>query len=333
MKTKLSFFILIIPLLFTGCWDLVEIENRSYVINMGIDINDDGKYKVTYGMAWNNDKEKKGSVRSVEGENLSYIIENSDITLDKETYLGHTKTIILGEETVKNKNIFSEILSTLKRNREMTSKALVMECEGKAEDAVNVISEEKQMYIWNFYRTNAKNMGHIEKTTLEDVTTEIENNGITVIPYIKVNGEEIEFSGCGIISEGVLKKNFDKHESEIIYLLKGYGDGALLKGNDFTLRIIDNKRNVKVKENKCQLLLNLSAEIIYSDKEIDSEQKEKEFESEIQDFIEKEILTLPDGDYFDISKYLIKMESVNINNVRYKDFEIMPKVRLKIKSV
>ena len=155
MKNKCCIFILLLPLFLTGCWDLVEIENRNYVINLGID-NDAGEYTVTYGLAWSDDEEHTGSLKTVKGVNLAYLLENTDISSEKQTFLGHAKTLILGENILKDEILFEKVINTLKNNDEISSKILIMECQGKGSDAVKAINEEKQMYIWNFYRTNAE---------------------------------------------------------------------------------------------------------------------------------------------------------------------------------
>ncbi|MBQ2680231.1 MAG: hypothetical protein IJF98_08540 [Firmicutes bacterium] len=332
MKNKIYFLFLLIPLFLTGCWDLAEIENRNYVINLGID-NENDEYIVTYGLAWNDDETHLGSVKTASGENLSFLIENADISSEKSTFLGHAKTLILGENVLKDKDMLQEVISTLKNNKDLSSKVLIMECHGKASDAVNAISEEKQMYIWNFYRTNANNMGHIQKTTFDNIKAQMETGGTAIIPFIKVENDEIIFYGCGIISDGILQKNFNQRESEFIYILNGCGKGSLFEEEDYLFKVSENKRKIKNENGILKIILNMKGKVIYNKNEVSPEEIESKLETEISDFMKKEVFVLPNGDYLDIGKYLIKDGGRNINNIRYADYNIIPVVHIQFENV
>ena len=332
MKSKGILLVLLIPLLLTGCWDLEEIENRDYVINLGIDYEND-EYSVTYGLAWSDDENHLGSVKTVKGENLPFILENSDISSEKSTFLGHTKTLILGENVLRDKSVLDEVIFALKNHNELSSKVLTMECEGRASDAVNAISEEKQMYIWNFYRTNADEMGHIQRTTFENIEAQLQNSGTAIIPVIKIKNDEIIFSGSGIISEGFLQKNYDQRGSEFIYILNGFGKGSLFEEDGYILKITGNKRKIENADGMIKLIFNMKGEVIHYSNEISIKEIESALENELFNFIKKEILTLPPGDYLDIGKYIIKNSGRNINSIRYADYNITPVVHIKPDNV
>ena len=89
----------------SGCWDDKEMEDRSYIITMGIDKStEDGRYLLTLAPAQlssmssgeessNNEAPEKGIV--VKGDTIASAVRQADTYSSRQVYLGQLKIKIL----------------------------------------------------------------------------------------------------------------------------------------------------------------------------------------------------------------------------------------------
>lgn len=119
---KLLLFLVIVCLL-TGCWDQEELEDKSYVIGLGIDhSNHEGKIKVTMLLAnpevgsmqgGGGSTEKPREIITFDANNLIAAKGTANAIISRDISYELLKIIIVSEEYAKDKNfvaIFSDVL-------------------------------------------------------------------------------------------------------------------------------------------------------------------------------------------------------------------------------
>ncbi|MDK2805992.1 MAG: spore germination protein [Thermoanaerobacterium sp.] len=148
-KIKVYVLLLLILSLLTGCWDKVEIEDRAFVMAIGIDTSKQAKnYIVTFqfpnvkqvssgaggsGGGGGGGGQPNFSISEV-GDTVFSASRHISTRLDKRLFLGHTKAVILGKDVVSDRNKFLEVLDTLDRSYELSRKLRLLVADGKAQD-------------------------------------------------------------------------------------------------------------------------------------------------------------------------------------------------------
>lgn len=241
---------LLICVLFTGCWDKADMEDRSYVITLGIDkyepkekekIEDEteNKFNLSLGIAGLSEmaENKKGGENDekkaveIAGQTISSAIKAADMYSSRRIYLGQLKTVVFGEEILKDKEVFKEALEALEKNQEVSTKAIILATEGKAVDYVNAILKENDssgLFIWDFYKNIAENVATTGHLDLENVLVDLRSTGNTVIPRIKVEDEKTKLGGGALISEYTLCGIFKDLEERGYLWIKGRAEGAIV---------------------------------------------------------------------------------------------------------
>jgi spore germination protein KC len=114
-------------LLFTGCWDRVEVEEMAYVMAIGIDKGKGDHYNITYQIA----NPQVGTTQSAESQNepASEIItvvapgvisarDTANVSVSRRITFSHTKLLIVSEELAKSEK-FPNIIYSLLRDTEI----------------------------------------------------------------------------------------------------------------------------------------------------------------------------------------------------------------------
>ena len=114
MKWLKQCIIFLAVCLLCGCWDNREMEDRSYIITMGIDKNQkDGRYVLTLapaqlsatGSQEENTQQTKEKAIAVTGDTLASAIRQADTYSSRQVYLGQLKTVVLGKEILKDEKL------------------------------------------------------------------------------------------------------------------------------------------------------------------------------------------------------------------------------------
>lgn len=124
MKRIIVFLLIINLILLTGCWDMIEINERSFPYSVGVDLNHDGedKYVVTFSHPNINaigDKAIEDDlihVISSNGNSIFDATEHLSSELYQPFYFKHLKVVIMSHEVAQNKQLLLEILDGIQRD-------------------------------------------------------------------------------------------------------------------------------------------------------------------------------------------------------------------------
>ncbi|WP_338450995.1 Ger(x)C family spore germination protein [Niallia oryzisoli] len=168
MKRKESSFLIIFLLIFllTGCWDKKEVEERSYVIAIGLDLptglDIEKEQAIDVTLQFSNPKLNVKGVSPSGGEEMKNAISltapdfvtarnmaNSFVT--REISFSHNKVLIVSEELAKTE-IFYRLLTTAFKDREIRRETRIIVTEGKASEFIAKNKPEMMIRPHRYYQ-------------------------------------------------------------------------------------------------------------------------------------------------------------------------------------
>lgn len=224
------FLLLSCVVLLAGCWDRMEVEERSTVLGLAVDIaeeeNEDainhpedadiptteaGMIEVTaqlavpgqipLGPSQGGDSGPQDSVWVVKavGHTLSEAVINLQQQLSSTIFLGHLKIFIISDEVARNG--IDEIIDFMKRNAEVRRDAWLLVNGNRADETLEVAPKLERipaLYLSNMLDNSIK-MGKLPKVRAGRFWIALENDGMDgYLPYITVKSKEnIQVSGVG----------------------------------------------------------------------------------------------------------------------------------------
>lgn len=267
-KIVLFTFIIVLMLLYTGCNDATEIEDKKFAMSVGIDLAKE-KLKVTYEFpSLKESTDKKEEEGSKKNNNLfqaavggyyeaeKQFNKNSDKVLDYK----HLKALIIGRELLENEEKLEEYILYIEKNSLYPWNTLVFAGEGTAEGLYagsNKIDKSLGEYLDKMY-ANGKGSEKEEMITLRDLMHHYySKDKILLIPAITA-GEGT--GGKPVIAKYKLMKNFqyvsdlDLEERELELIGNGKGKQKAFEvqvGKElYVVEISKIKRRVSIKEQK-----------------------------------------------------------------------------------
>ena len=192
----------------TGCWDRVEIENRAFVVAIGID-NKDGEYAVSLTVPLlqkDSEEEKEGEphrIKTATGQTVTEALKKLDAKTDKTLYYGQAKLLILGNDLLSNADMTSSVINAMKNKSDIDLRINVLAAEGSAKDILEAKPPGETLpglYVADIYRNKNKLGGASFALDLERLSTSY-NDG-AVIPIIaqeECEGSPLKLDGAAAI--------------------------------------------------------------------------------------------------------------------------------------
>ncbi|HHW57601.1 MAG TPA: Ger(x)C family spore germination protein [Clostridia bacterium] len=258
MKKKLKIVILwvLISMILTGCWDKIEIEDRAFVMAIGIDLSSSNKrYVVTFQFpnaaqiakgtsGGGGGSEKPSFAVSEVADTIFSASRHISTRIDKALYLGHTQAIIFGKDVVENRDRFQEVLDSLDRSYELSRKVYLLVTPQKAQD---ILLKKYEMepntgaYIRDIFK-HYNRTSIFPKIDYNKITKSFhETNGNAIIPKIIAGKNEIKIAGSAIIKDYKLAGWMEDDENMGYMWLT-----ELVKGGDVTITVPGDEEDIKV---------------------------------------------------------------------------------------
>jgi Ger(x)C family germination protein len=244
---------ILIPLLsmalLSGCWDKVEIENRAFVVAMGIDKGENENYAITLSIPILNkedEDEKPAHVNTAEGETLLAALKKLDAKNDKNLYYGQTKLVVLGTEILENKELLEAAINTLEDKLEATRRIHVVAA--KSPEKILATKPPGEIlpgsYIPNMYRDKDKIGGASFTLDFERLSTK--SSKVAIVPKIEAEEDELKLSGAAVLENSKKTGLLSPEE------LQGYL-WAFCGGNQGAVITAENNSSLAVEKHKTQI--------------------------------------------------------------------------------
>lgn len=325
--SKMCILLAVCCILLTGCWDKMEIDDRNYVISMGIDkyeeqdksqkidskSNDENKYTISLGMAelekssggQNNENEEKG-VKLLSGSTLAGTMKLSDLFSSRQTYFGQTKVIVFGERLLEDSKLFREALDVLERNQDINMKIIVLAAKGKASDVINSVSganDPTGLFIWDFYKNNSKEVAATTKLDFETLLISLRRNSNAMIPLADTKDKTLLLGGSALIKNYQLCGYLDENEERGSLWIEGDAEGAVLEAIyeniNIPMRVIKNSSDISFIERNQNIICNIDISVkgnvegfIVDDVGIFNDKTIEEIEDVFEEMVKKEVINV-----------------------------------------
>lgn len=325
MKNKiylaLVLIILVLPL--SGCWDKVELENRGFVISLGVDklkedkMNENlktvypNRYKITIGLpklsSFGSKDGGGGDESKIIRKNLAPTVPGGMITANENVSerldFSHTKVIVFGSDLLKDEQLLKEALDGLERVPDINRKILVVATGGEAEKILEAKSGNQPMvglFVTKFYENNTKMAATTFKENLEKLIRQFRNNGCGIIPRIEIKDEEVSLEGAALIANYKLVGWLEpKDVTQLLFLREeGLGVELLTEFKDILLKFRVLKQDAKFDFSKVNdtlkltISLNINGEIeeyIMSNQNLFDDNLLQQFEDLFEQQVNKDV--------------------------------------------
>ncbi len=238
-KISLLIIVLTVAVLITGCWDMIEINQRLFPYSVGVDKDGDGaRLKVTISypninaIGKNASQEDSIYIVSASADSVFEGARELSTRLPYPFYFKHLRVLVFGEELAGDGKLVKEILDGMARDFIINKKIRLVVAEGKAEDIL-------------MFKPNAKKQGVIEGAllsmlskdkkiatytpqTLTEFIQSTDLNNIALMPKAKTKEDEIKLFGGCIFKDYACIGDLDEKENRVVALVTGKENKALL---------------------------------------------------------------------------------------------------------
>jgi Ger(x)C family germination protein len=233
-------------IIFAGCWDSKEIENRAFVVAMGVDHNEDG-YAVTLSIPIitdSADDEIPAHIKTAEGKTITEALKKLDAKNDKSLYYGQTKLVVLGTGILENEQYLSEAVNTLKNKLEAPRRIHVL----AADEPQEILSAKPPgeimpgSYVSDIYRDKEKIGGRSFVLDFERLSNATE----AIIPKIHNTDDELRLAGAVVLPH--MKDLTPKELQGLLWSFQNGNRGAVVTAQNLSLKVEKHKTNLYFQE-------------------------------------------------------------------------------------
>ena len=232
MKKRILVLIIITSLiLITGCWDMVEINQRLYPYSVGIDLNhgEGGDYIVTIsyininGIGKNATQEERVFIVSTPASSIYEASKILTTEVPYPFYFKHLRVLILGSDLAQDEHHVKQIIDGLSRDFQINKKLKIAMADGEAKAILESVPKSlKQEEIEGTLFALLQDTGHTARYTSKTLTDLIQgmDQGEVIVPRIKVDGQDIKVYGGCIVKNYKAIGYLNELESRAISFIK-----------------------------------------------------------------------------------------------------------------
>lgn len=242
--------LLTVACLLSGCKDMTQIENRDFILAMGIGFEQE-EYKITYSrpdlsaLTGQAVGEEEQFLVTYTGQNMIDTENKYKKSFDKQLDLRHLKVIILDYTIGNNEGKLEELLSYMENKYEISRNTLVFYTMDPADSLLELDKNSSGSIgenIEQMYQNNA-DYREVAKTTIGDlINGKYQLEKTHLIPNLQVVEEGIALSGVALFSKNKYISLLEKEN--FIYLTFLFGKG---QGENIT---IENNQVIQIKNIK-----------------------------------------------------------------------------------
>ncbi len=233
MKKKTLLLIMVTSIIFlTGCWDMVEINQRIFPYSIGVDINeggDGGKYLVTISYPNINAIGKNASQKEqlyAISTTATSIFEGSRhlaTRVQYPFYFKHLRVLVLGEDLAKDEVLVRQVMDGLNRDFAISKKVQMVVVEGKAKDLIETKTKRQEVIEGRIFALlkNDKTSARFTSQTLTDFIKSTDANGVALVPKAVGKKDEAKISGGALFKKYKFIGYIGELENRAISMVKG----------------------------------------------------------------------------------------------------------------
>jgi len=254
-------------------WDRTEMEDRAFVVTIGIDKGEDAPFEVTMSIldaeAMEGGEEAPRVLRHATGDCPASAMGQIGATISRSVYFGHTKAIIIGKGVLNDADKMQKTVDALSRNNDINMRTVVMATDKRAAEIMEAKPEAHQMlgiYLAGFYsKANTNAAALVVKADLEQLAADFRNSGTTIIPKVTLEGEgddaEIKIGGVALLKNQSLAGFIDEEQMAGYLWIKENAQGLQLTADSATIKIERSKPKIRFIEENGRLICNIKVDV------------------------------------------------------------------------
>ena len=282
MKKKVAILLLFISLILTGCWDKIEINERGFILGLGIDKLPDKEKKEKYdaikvelkypnvamlGMKQSMSKDpsfyKEGN-----GESFNTIIGEIETLAPFKLELSFVKVIVLGKDIIKDDKLFRDVLDGIEREKHFSRKIYLLSAKDEAQSIIKCKPKE-QPIIGLYFRDvlrHAVKEGRVVDSNLNIISKNLQEGRDTILAKVENKGNsDVDINGASIIKNFKYVGDLNDRESRIYNLIVKDNNNIVdihVKKDDVPISYEINRtsRKMKISEKSDALVMDLRIE-------------------------------------------------------------------------
>lgn len=297
MKLRRMVSLLLICILLGGCWDKVEIDKKSIVSIIGIDVGEDickqkemekfkpdepytalemKKIHLTLGapdiskLGPDKGATAEGIYINSDGYSMQDALTKASRKSSRDIKFSHTKLLVLSSELMSYPDIAKEIIDYLQREPSLNRMMYVVLAEGRPEEYIKykpTMEKNIEGYISGLIENSNRNE-NILPITLNEFLILLSENGNALLPrmVMEKDKKELNIAGVSIIKDYAVKGSLTPSETGNLEMLRGTlkgGKRVIFLNNhplDFVISDLDRKISVDNKNGNLSFNINIRLE-------------------------------------------------------------------------
>lgn len=224
----------------TGCWDMVEINQRLFPYSIGVDLNEGegARYVITISypninaIGKNATQKDRVYIVSTIASSVFEGIRQLYTRLPYELYFKHLRVVVLGKNLIEDEKAIREIMDGMNRDFIINKKVRLVVAEDKAKDLLLFVPEAKRQEvidgtIFTMLR-ESKDTSRYTPKTITDFISDTDISNVTIVPRAIPNEDDIKFFGGAVFKDYSFIGNIGEIDNRGILLMKGKVKKALI---------------------------------------------------------------------------------------------------------
>lgn len=196
--------LLLVPTLLVGCWDSIEINNRSVILEFAIDKNIEHEYNPNIPLDNQNiynivytipDMAKLSGTESlakdmetsivVQAPTIATSIDNLETKTRNTISFSHVKGLMIGESLLKDPDLFKQVIDSISRDRLLARNIPLLAVKGDVTKIVTIENTQQPitgLYIMNYFNNKERPRSYFKTQLLGNFITDIQDTGVATMP-------------------------------------------------------------------------------------------------------------------------------------------------------
>lgn len=315
MKKTLMTVLIMTMIFTTGCWDMIELEDRLLPYSVAMELCKDAEEENKTFFVCFSYPNINGLGKDATQDDLAYMVSanaNSIFDATKQLssrvhnsiFLKHLNVLILSEDVFSNEKYMLEILDGLQRDFIVNKMINILLTEGSSHELLlDKFDSERQETVDGLFISLLKNEQKSNKftpITLMEFIQDMDHRKAAVVP-LAIPGEEIRISGGGLFKDYQFVGYIDEIDNRNISLLNNdLKNGELdldFNGNNLSLSLDDIKSKKKLIKDQDMIKIKYDMELdgqlhqFTLDKSVEKDTQEviSDMERTVEDYILSEL--------------------------------------------
>ncbi|MEI3611066.1 Ger(x)C family spore germination protein [Pseudogracilibacillus sp. SO30301A] len=253
IKYKSFYFLCLCFILLTGCWDVINIEERGFIIGTAIDIEEDGDEKqpeyivtnqmvIPAGIANQNQGGVGGEEKAFlnftsKGKSIYEVNEELSAISSKTPFYEHLAILVISEDVARKEHLFSDLIDIYIRDVDMRRGIKVIVSEADAKQLLDFTTPEDKLparHIDELLDHSTKEIGVLRSKRVGDIEEYHIREKSFVLPLLHVN-EYVDYK-AGAVFHGPKDKMVGIFHAEEMQGLEMMKTKAIEKVIEFTYK-------------------------------------------------------------------------------------------------